>query len=143
MNPEAVAVLSARPRVARCRAMTPDIASIAQTWLRGTLAKDDSIVDTVVDPDIKVWHNTDKVEQTLTQNRKVAAWLHSKVPDLDMVDIRQNVFDGGWVQQHRMVGTRSDGSALEILSCIVFTVSPEGRITRMEEYIDPSQVGKL
>lgn len=123
--------------------MTVDIASIAQTWLRGTLAKDDAVVDSVIDPDIKVWHNTDKVEQSITQNRKVSAWLYSKVPDLDMVDVRQSIFDGGWVQQHRLVGTRSDGSALEILSCIVFTVSPEGRITRMEEYIDPSQVGKL
>jgi uncharacterized protein len=123
--------------------MSVDIKAVARVFVDASSSGDDALMDTIMDPEIRIWHNHDGVDQTRAQNLKVSSWLRRKIPDLTMTDVRQDFLADGWVQRHMLSGTRPDGSTAEILSCIVFTVSDAGLITRMEEYLDPSQLGAL
>ncbi len=93
-------------------------------------------------PDAAVWHNFDGVAQTVDQNLRVLAWVAAGVEGLRYEDVRRRVTPDGWVQQHVLRGTAPNGKPLEIEACIVFTVA-DGRITRVDEYLDSAQAAPL
>ena len=92
--------------------------------------------------DATVWHNFDGVAQTVDQNLRVLAWVAAGVEGLRYEDVRRRVTPDGWVQQHVLRGTAANGEPLEIEACIVFTVA-DGRITRVDEYLDSAQAAPL
>jgi ketosteroid isomerase-like protein len=52
--------------------------------------------------------------------------------------------DAGFVLQFVTLGTvRSSGKRFEMHNCIVVTVDGDGRISRIEEYVDPTTAGQL
>ena len=92
--------------------------------------------------DAAVWHNFDGVAQTVDQNLRVLAWVAANVDGLRYEDVRRRVTADGWVQQHVLRGTAPNGEPLALEACIVFTVA-DGRITRLDEYIDSEQAAPL
>ncbi|HZC10769.1 MAG TPA: hypothetical protein VE485_12185, partial [Mycobacterium sp.] len=52
--------------------------------------------------------------------------------------VRRHYFGHGWVQQHTVTSETQSGQTWEAEACVVFTVV-DGRIQRLEEYIDPTQ----
>ena len=93
-------------------------------------------------PDAAIWHNNDRVAQSVDKNLRVLAWVAANVEGLRYEDVRRRVTANGWVQQHVLRGTAPNGEPLEIEACIVFTVAG-GRITRLDEYLDPAQAAPL
>ena len=70
------------------------------------------------------------------------ARLRGKVPDLRMDAVRRRGVPGGFVEQHVLTGTMPSGDTLRVVGCFLGTVA-DGRITRLEEYVDGSQAGAL
>ena len=64
------------------------------------------------------------------------------LPDMHYDDIRRQVTETGYVQQHILRGTAPDGTQLAMPACLVVTIEGE-RITRLDEYLDPAAAEPL
>jgi ketosteroid isomerase-like protein len=94
--------------------------------------------------DAVIWHNHDNAEQTVAQNAKLLEAMPRWVANREYADRSFHVFEGGVVQQHVLRGTRiSTGEAVELHACVVVQVNDEGRITRLDEYIDSGEAANF
>lgn len=102
----------------------------------------DTLRDRVYSPDVVIWHNFDQVEQRLEDNIKVMAWMGKTLTSMTYDEIDVQVTQNGYVQQHVLRGTTKTGVAIEVPACLVVTVV-DGKITRLDEYLDTAQVAAL
>jgi ketosteroid isomerase-like protein len=93
-------------------------------------------------PDALIWHNDDQVTQSVEQNLQVLTWVTKNIAGLRYEEIRRHVTPSGFVAQHVLRGTAPNGKALEVAACILCSVK-DGRITRLDEYLDSAQVAVL
>lgn len=94
--------------------------------------------------DAVIWHNHDNKEQTVQQNARLLERMDGWVADRTYAERRIHVFDGGAVQQHVLRGThRRTGEPVELHACAVIAVNAEGRITRLDEYIDSAEAARF
>jgi len=87
--------------------------------------------------DAALWHNFDQRDQTVDENLATLADLHRRLADLRYTEIRRFLSPGGFVQQHVLTGT-AKGGPVRMPAMIRFWVT-DGRITRLEEYLDTAQ----
>ena len=102
-------------------------------------------VDAVRDlytPGAVIWHNFDQVEQTVDENLRVLGWMASTFSTKQYDEVRRHEWDTGFVQQHVLRLTKQDGTEISLPACIVATVA-DGRITRIDEYLDSAQTAQL
>lgn len=91
-------------------------------------------------PDAVIWHNHDNRVQTVQQNARMLEGMSRWVSDRRYTERRVTAFDGGAVQQHVLRGTRvSTGEEVALHACVVIQVDAEGRISRLDEYIDSEE----
>jgi ketosteroid isomerase-like protein len=93
-------------------------------------------------PNAVTWHNFDDAEVTTEQTVRTVAWLHRTVPDLAWDDVALHLTPTGWVSQTVMTGT-APGGPLRVHSCVIVTLEGGGLVTRVEEYLDPTQTAVL
>ncbi|MBK7724757.1 MAG: nuclear transport factor 2 family protein [Dehalococcoidia bacterium] len=93
-------------------------------------------------PDAVIWHNDEKAEQTPDRNLKVLGWVTRNIKDMRYEEVRRHETPTGFVEQHVLRGVAPNGAPLEIPACIVCEVR-EGRITRLDEYLDSAQTAAL
>jgi ketosteroid isomerase-like protein len=86
-----------------------------------------------------VWHNMDHHDQPVAQTLGVLRWMARNVEGLRYDDVRLQATADGFVQQHVLRGTAPGDRTLELHACIVATVA-DGRITRIDEYLDTKAV---
>ena len=107
--------------------------ALAQRWLpsflEGRRADDDVYAEGVV-----TWHNTTE-QESVVQQKPSRTRANEGGAQLQVVDARVEVFDGGWVFQGTTVGTNDHGGAVRVPVCLVVRVEG-GRIVRFEEYAD-------
>ncbi len=96
----------------------------------------------IYSPDAKIWHNHDQQTQGRDENLAVLRWVVKNVTGMRYDDVRRQRTDRGFVQQHVLRGRGPSGATLEIHACIVCTVA-DGRITRLDEYLDSAQITAL
>ena len=90
--------------------------------------------------DARIWHNTDRLEQTPSENEATLKGLVKRIGERVYADRRLQVFPGGFVQQHTLTGRRKhDGEAVRLPCAIVCRVE-NGLITRLDEYFDSAHV---
>jgi ketosteroid isomerase-like protein len=103
-------------------------------------------VDALIDcyaPDAAIWHNTSGKEITPAEHIEQLRGFTTRVLDRAYVDRRIDVFAGGFVQQHVLRGTRkADGATVAMPTCDICRVH-DGRITRLDAYIDSAHVAEL
>ena len=92
--------------------------------------------------DAVIWHNNDNNSQNVDQNLAVLGWVVKHVKDVRYEEIRRQATETGFVQQHVLRGIAPNGQPLEIAACIVCVVE-DGRITRLDEYLDSAQLKPL
>jgi ketosteroid isomerase-like protein len=100
-------------------------------------AGDESAVRAIYSPDATIWHNFDQRDQTVEENLATLSDLHRRASNLRYTEIRRTVTDDGFVQQHVLTGD-ARGGALSMPAMIRFYVT-DGRIVRLEEYLDTRQ----
>jgi ketosteroid isomerase-like protein len=93
-------------------------------------------------PDAKIWHNTDKIEQTVDQNVKSVAWFGRKLPKRNYRIVRREALKDGFLQQHVLEAELPDGGAWSLSACVVIRMK-DGLITRLDEYIDSAETTAL
>ena len=106
-------------------------------------AGDPAGLQEVYTPDAVIWHSHDNKETTFDQNMKLLVGMDRILADREYTDRRVWVFDGGVAQTHTLRGRRrSDGEPVALHAIVVCTVV-DGRISRLNEYIDPEESARL
>lgn len=123
-------------------ARTDDIAALARSFFSSLEQGDKKGVGACYAENAKIWHNTDGIVQSKAENLAVLDGFFLTVKDRRYEDIRLDVFEDGFVQQHRLCGTLPNGEALDWPACIVCKVEG-GRITRLDEYFDSAGAPRL
>lgn len=122
--------------------MTHDeIDALATAFVDAIERGDIEAVRAIYAPHARIWHNFDQVEQNVTDNLAVLAYLSRTVSGRRYEEIRRTVLDDGFVQQHVLRGD-APGGRLELPAMLRVWVS-DGRITRLDEYLDSAQVAVL
>ena len=116
--------------------------AVANRFFGGLLAGDLAALEAACAPGSILWINLTEKERPLEASLPGFASLRSRVPDLRMEDVRRRGVAGGFVEQHVLAGTMPEGEPLRVVGCFVGTVQ-DGRITRLEEYVDGGQAGAL
>jgi ketosteroid isomerase-like protein len=89
--------------------------------------------------DVAVWHSFDGLENDREQNLRTLRWIHRHVPTVRYDEIRVGITEDGFVQQHVM---RAEEPAFEA-PCMLRAWCSEGKITRIEEYLDSAHTKPL
>ena len=116
--------------------------AFARRFVAAIQAGDAETVRACYAPDAKIWHNIDNLEQTVDQNMKSLDWFVRKLPDRLYTVQRVEALPDGFVQQHVLSATLPDGAPWKMSACVVVRMA-EGRITRLDEYIDSAEAGAL
>jgi uncharacterized protein len=123
--------------------MTPaEIDALADRMFAAIEAGDVETVRGLYADDVTVWHNFDDADQDREQNLRTLGWMHAHVTGLRYADVRRIVLDHGFVQQHVLTATARNGVEMRI-PAILHIYCADGRITRVEEYLDPAQAAPM
>ena len=119
-----------------------NIATLARNFFSSLERGDKKGVGTCYAENAKIWHNTDGIVQSKAENLAVLDGFFLAVKDRRYEKVRLDVFEDGFVQQHRLCGTLPNGEMLDWPACIVCKVE-NGRITRLDEYFDSAGAPRL
>jgi ketosteroid isomerase-like protein len=94
-------------------------------------------------PGAVLWHNSDDLDLDAVDAVASIAGLHALVDDVHVDVVQRAALPDGFLQRFVVRGTvRSTGRPLAAHNCVVVTTAGE-RITRMDEYVDPTFVAQL
>jgi len=119
-----------------------DVLALADRFVSAVESGDIAAVQAIYAPEARIWHNFDRVEQTVEQNLRVLGWLARTLPHRRYRVIRREALRDGFFQQHVLEATLPDGTAWSMPACLVVTVK-DGRISRLDEYLDSAQAAVL
>jgi ketosteroid isomerase-like protein len=119
-----------------------EILALAERFMAAVETGDMEAARTCYAPDARIWHNNDGVEQTVEQNLKVLGWVARKLPGRRYVVSRREVLSDGFMQQHVLEANLPDGTAWSMPACVIVRAK-DGRITRLDEYLDSAHSAAL
>jgi uncharacterized protein len=93
-------------------------------------------------PDARIWHNFDQVTQSVEENLRTLTWMVGRLFDRTYEVTRREVLPDGFVQQHVLRGLTRRGEPFTMPACMIVRCL-EGRVTSVEEYLDPAQAAPL
>ena len=115
---------------------------LARRFIDALNANDGDAVREIYAPDARIWHNFEEGLQSVDLNIRTLGWMHRKLPKLNYDLVRLEPLPTGYLQQHVLRGETADGQTIELQACVIVTVE-NGRVTALEEYLDPAQVAVL
>jgi ketosteroid isomerase-like protein len=115
---------------------------LAQQLTQRILAGDVDGVAALYHDELSAWRSHDKRTLARKQALRVVEILARSLRDLRYEDVRIQPTPVGFVQQHVMRCSAPGGEPVEAHVCLVATVR-DGRIYRVEEYMDSAQVAPL
>jgi ketosteroid isomerase-like protein len=97
----------------------------------------------VLAPGALLWHNADKFEMDAAEGIRRVAGLHELVDDVHVDVIHSEAMSTGWFQRIVLRGrVRGSGRDLAAHNAAVIRLSGD-RITRIDEYVDPTMLVQL
>jgi len=119
-----------------------EVLQLAERVFTAIESGDLAAVDACYADAIVVWGNYDDRERDKASSMRVLEWLCGRMADRHYEVRRRIVIPGGFLQEHVLCGRAPDGTAVAMPACIVAEVG-DGRITRMNEYLDPAGIAAL
>ncbi|MDF3311057.1 hypothetical protein P3H15_39345 [Rhodococcus sp. T2V] len=90
----------------------------------------------------RVWRNFDNREISLKDNLPILKRISANCRLL-YEEVRIFETKSGWIQLHDLRAIYADGSECRVPSCQVFRLGADGKIARLEEYLDGAQLMAL
>lgn len=109
---------------------------VATALMAALEAGDTDALAALYAPDVAVWHNYDRIEQTGAESVRTLAWMSRRVQGMRYENVRRVLVEDGFVQQHLMSAIDPAFTA----PCMLRVWCRDGRITRIEEYLDSADV---
>lgn len=119
-----------------------DFLALAEKFVSAIERADVDVIRQCYASDARIWHNFDNIEQTVDQNLATLAWMVKRLPERRYVVLRREALSDGFMQQHILAGTARNGESVSMPACIICKVA-DGRITRLDEYLDPTGAAVL
>ena len=119
-----------------------DVLALAERFMTAVTAGDIRTVREIYVDDAVIWHNNDRSSQGVEENLRVLEWMQRNIADVRYEEVQRLATDSGFVEQHVLRGRTLMGAELDVPACLVCTVV-EGRITRLEEYLDSAHLAPL
>ena len=116
--------------------------AVAARFTECLLEGDVEGVDALYHDDVVVWRNIDDRELSKRQVMKVVRFLADNLEGLAYNNIRVRPIQDGYVQQHILSGTAANGQEVNAHACLIVTLE-DGRIRRLDEYLDGTQIQAL
>jgi uncharacterized protein len=113
--------------------------SVAERFVQAIEGADENSLADLLADNVTCWRNLDERSLSKQKMLKVISFLHSRLSNLRYEDVRILHTEHGYVQQHRLCGETSDGTAVRACACLVVTVEGD-RIVRLEEYLDSKAI---
>jgi len=89
-----------------------------------------------------IWHNDDLLEQSVEDNLRVLQGLHRAVSGLRYDIVRRAAAADGVLQQHVLRGRLPNRAEVNLHAAMYLQVR-DGRITRIEEYLDSARRSEI
>lgn len=115
---------------------------LARQFIDAVEAGDADAARAVLAPNAGIWHNFDQITQTVDENMSLMAWMKGKAQSRHYDIKRLEEIKGGYLQQHVLRMVNQAGEKIEMPACVIATVA-DGKIQRIEEYLDPAPAQKL
>lgn len=119
-----------------------DSLDVADRLFEAITSGDVEAIKAIYSPDAIIWHNFDGIEQTPEENVRTLAWAIEHLGTMRYTAVRRATTDRGFVQQHVLQVTNRAGVEVEVPACLFVEVE-DGRITRLDEYIDSEHVRQM
>ena len=119
-----------------------DYLDLADRFIGAIEAGDVDAVRAAYAPDARIWHNHDEIEQTADENLKVLAWMDRTISNRHYRIVRREALADGFFQQHVLEASLPDGTPWTLNACVVVRIK-DGKITRLDEYLDSAQAAVL
>jgi ketosteroid isomerase-like protein len=122
-----------------------DLLAVADRLFAAIEAGDvDAVRDCYTD-DVTIWHNFDQRDQSGPDNLATLAWMVGRLNDRRYEIVRRELLgDGGsLLQQHVLHGTVAATGARLVMPAAMIITGRDGRISRLEEYLDTAQAAVL
>lgn len=116
-----------------------DYELVATALMAALEAGDTDALAALYAPDVAVWHNYDRIEQTGAESVRTLAWMTRRVRGMRYENVRRVIVEDGFVQQHVMSATDPAFTA----PCMLRVWCREDRIIRIEEYLDSADVAAV
>ncbi len=121
--------------------MSEDALRVAERFFSAIERGDIEAVKAIYASDARIWHSHDLKEQSVEENLRVLGWMSRNLSNRRYHVHRRVAIAGGFLQQHMLQVTTRSGP-FTMPACIVVEVK-DGRITRLEEYLDSARVAEL
>ena len=115
---------------------------IAEAYIAVTRANDGEGMAALCREDCLTWHNFDEKEVGLGHTIKAMGWVHRTVPGVTWTTVSLKPTSDGFVWQSVLAGA-APGGALRCHSCVIVTLDDDGKLARIEEYLDTAQTAPL
>ena len=113
-----------------------DISNLAETLFRAFERNDAEAIAACCEPDARFFQNG-RGGRTITELLPGFATLSERIGHHKYSEVRRELFDGGFVEEHRVTSTLPDGSPMDAVVCVVGRVGPSGKLVELNEYMDP------
>ncbi|KUI34584.1 nuclear transport factor 2 family protein [Mycobacterium sp. GA-2829] len=112
--------------------------------LFATIARGDNAgVAALWAPEVLVWHTGDPRDNERARALRVIDWFIGHTTERRYEILDRRLFADGFVQQHILHATGTNGNTIAMRVCIVIIVRTDGLITRIDEYFDPADMAPL
>ncbi len=116
--------------------------AVAERLTRAVADNDVDALTALYAPGSVVWHSTDQVELKLEQVKDLVRAIREVARCVITVSATLTT-DHGFVQTQENTYTFRDGTSTRFHAALVVTLDDEGRISRLEEYLDSAGLAPL
>ena len=124
------------------RTQTADSTHVARALFAAIAGGDVDAVDALYHDDALVFMNTTGATLTKRKMLGVIRFLTTQVSELRYEDVRLQPTPTGFVQQHVLACRAPGGEEVRAHACLVAVVE-DGRIRRLDEYLDAAAIAPL
>lgn len=121
----------------------PAILDVADRLFEAIERSDVGMIEELWNDDIAVWHSGDARDNDYRRAYAVICWFINRTSHRRYEILDRRVFEGGFVQQHILHATGTDGAVIALRVCIVIALGANGLISRIDEYFDPKDMAAL
>jgi limonene-1,2-epoxide hydrolase len=123
--------------------MSNDPFTVADAFNAAIKARSEAALAEVYADDAVIWNNATQADMTKADNVAVLGSVFRIASELEYVDVRRELIDGGFVQMHKLVGTFNDGVKMPDLHACLIVKTRGDQIVRIDEYFDLSVYGPV
>ena len=104
---------------------------------------DEARLDELFDGDVAVWRAGADRDDDKHRAMKVLRWFIRVTAERGYEVLDRQLFSDGFVQQHVLHATGTNGGSIALRVCIVIKLGANALISRIDEYFDPAELAPI